>query len=64
MDNKKLFWYSIYLNTLSFVIGVLCIIYSFKINKFRIFSIILTIIVLAELFINVVNYHSNNHKKD
>ena len=63
MDNKKYFWYSIYLNFISLLISVLCILFSTFIHKFLIISILLTIMVIAEMTTNVVNYRNLNDKK-
>ena len=63
MNNKKYFWYSMYLNFISLIICVLCIVFSTFINKFLFVSIILTIMVIAEMIINVINYRNNNQKK-
>ena len=63
MNNKKYYWYSLYLNFISLLICVLCILYSTFIHKFLIISILLTIMVISEMTINVVNYRNLNSKK-
>ena len=64
MKNKKYFWYSIYLNFISLLICILCIVFSTFINKFLYISILLTLMVVAEMCVNVVNYRNINRKKD
>ena len=64
MKNKKYFWYSIYLNFISLLICILCIFFSTFINKFLYISILLTIMVIVEMCVNVVNYRNINIKND
>ena len=64
MKNKKYFWYSIYLNFISLLICILCIVFSTFINKFLYISILLTIMVIVEMCVNVVNYRNINIKND
>ena len=64
MKNKKYFWYSIYLNFISLLICILCIVFSTFINKFLYISILLTIMVIVEMCVNVVNYRNINRKND
>ena len=64
MKNKKYFWYSIYLNFISLLICILCIVFSTFINKFLYISILLTIMVIIEMCVNVVNYRNINIKND
>ncbi len=59
MERKNYFWYSIYLNFISLLICVLCIIFSTFIHKFLIVSIVLTIMVIAEMVMNIANYNLN-----
>lgn len=53
---KKYFWYSIYLNSLSLLICILCIIFALLINRFVFVSILLFLIVLLELILNILSY--------
>ena len=59
MERKNYFWYSIYLNFISLLIFLLCIIFSTFIHKFLIVSIVLTIMVIAEMVMNIANYNLN-----
>ena len=56
--------YSIYLNIISLVIGVLCLIFSILEHKFLIVSIILIVMILVELIINIINYGKLIDKKN
>lgn len=59
MERKNYFWYSIYLNSISLIISILCILFSIVIHKFLVVSIILTIMILAEMVMNIANYYLN-----
>jgi len=61
---NKYFWYSIYMNFISLLICILCLVFSSFIHKFQIVSILLTIMVIIEMCVNVVNYRNLNRKKD
>ena len=56
MKKKKYLGYSIYLNFLSLLICILCIVFSIFINKFLVVSVLLTILVIFEMTLNVINY--------
>ena len=64
MKRQKYFWYSIYLNFISLLICILCIVFSSFIHKFQFVSFLLTGMVILELFVNVVNYRTINKKKN
>ena len=54
--------YSIYLNIISFIIGILCLIFSIIEKKFLIVTIILIAMTLIELIINIINYKKLSSK--
>lgn len=64
MKRQKYFWYSIYLNFISLLMCILCIVFSSFIHRFQFVSIILTLVVILELCVNVVNYRNINKKKN
>ena len=64
MKRQKYFWYSIYLNFISLLMCILCIVFSSFIHRFQFVSIILTLVVILELCVNVVNYKNINKKKN
>jgi len=54
--------YSIYLNIISVIIGIICLIFSIMEHKFLIVTIILISMTLIELFINIINYRKLKSK--
>ena len=64
MKRQKYFWYSIYLNFIPLLMCILCIVFSTFIHKFQFVSILLTVMVILELCVNVVNYRNINRKKN
>ena len=54
--------YSIYLNIISIIIGVICLIFSILEHKFLIVTIVLISMTLIELIINIIIvYVFSNH---
>ena len=63
MKIKKHTFYSIYFNVLSLIMCAFCIIITFgRDNKMFVVSIILTVVVLAELASNIVHFIKFNKK--
>lgn len=54
--------YSIYLNIISIIIGVICLIFSILEHKFLIVTIILISMTMIELIINIINYRKLKSK--
>ena len=60
---KKHTFYSIYFNIISLIMCAFCIVITFgRDNKMFIVSIILTVIVIAELTSNIVHFINFNKK--
>jgi len=47
--------YSIYINIISFIIGILCLIFSIIIDKFTLVTIVLLILIIIEMIINIIS---------
>ena len=58
---KQYYFYSIYLNILSIIFFMLCIVVSKKCDKsLFIISIVLTILVVLELISNIIHFYNKN----
>jgi len=58
---KQYYFYSIYLNILSIIFCMLCIVVSKKCDKsLFIISIVLTILVVLELISNIIHFYNKN----
>jgi hypothetical protein len=53
---KNYSFYSICLNTISILIGIICVILSILEERFVIASITLLVMTIIELIINLINY--------
>ena len=57
--NKHTIYYSIYLNIVSFIIGILCLLFSLVIDKFVVVTIILLLLIIVEMIINIYTLKKN-----
>ena len=51
--------YSIYLNIISLIIGILCLLFSLVIDKFVVVTIILLLLIIVEMIINIYTLKKN-----
>lgn len=55
--------YSIYLNVVSLIIGILCLVFSIIIDKFTIVTIVLLLLIIVEMIVNIISLKKHKKKK-
>ena len=55
--------YSIYLNVVSLIIGILCLVFSIIIDKFTIVTMILLLLIIVEMIVNIISLKKHKKKK-
>ena len=55
--------YSIYLNVVSLIIGILCLVFSIIIDKFTIVTIVLLLLIIFEMIVNIISLKKHKKKK-
>lgn len=61
--SKHPIYYSIYLNIVSLIIGILCLLFSLIIDKFIVVTIILLLLIIVEMIINIYTLKKNKKTK-
>ena len=55
--------YSIYLNVVSLIIGILCLVFSIIIDKFTLVTMILLLLIIVEMIVNIISLKKHKKKK-
>ncbi len=55
--------YSIYLNVVSLIIGILCLVFSIIIDKFTLVTIVLLLLIIVEMIVNIISLKKHKKKK-